>query len=162
MAILPTSCSGAAWRMWVSASSERPSRWAEPGGQRGDALGVLARVVVAVLGGEREPAQHLDPHRLEVAPAADGLGGERGLEVARAAIERGAVEQRAQPQHRGVLVVVAARIEVGGGDQRRAGAQLERVEQLAQLALGAAERDDHVGRPRRAPPARRPRRRRRP
>src|SRR3954452_13475751 len=36
-------------------------------------------------------------------------------------------------------------VEVGGGDERRARAQVERVEQLAQLGLRGAESDDHVG-----------------
>src|SRR5215218_1927600 len=101
MAILPTSCSGAAWRMWVIASSERPSR-------------------------------------LEIAPARDGLGRQRRLDVAHAAVERRAVEQRAQAQRGGRLAL--GRIEGGGCDQRGAGAQLERVEQVAQLGLGGADR----------------------
>src|SRR4051812_30449831 len=36
-------------------------------------------------------------------------------------------------------------VEVGGRDERRARAQVERVEQLAQLGLRRTEGDDHVG-----------------
>jgi hypothetical protein len=49
----------------------------------------------------------------------------------------------AQPGRGGELSL--GRIEVRGGQQRRAGAQLERVEQVAQLGLRGADRDDHVG-----------------
>ncbi len=118
---------------------------AQPRRQRRHALGVLARVVVAVLGRQREPPQHLHPQRVEVAPAPDREGGEGGLEVARAALERGAVEQRAQAAHGAEVVGLVRDVEVRGRNERRAAAQLERVEEIAQLALGSAERDDHVG-----------------
>ena len=123
-----------------------PEPLAEARRERRDALRVLARVVVAVLGREREPPQHLHPQGVEVAPAPDRQRGERGLEVARPALERRAVEQRAQAPHVAVLLVLGGVVELGGRDERRAAAQVERVQQLAQLRLGRPERDDHVGR----------------
>jgi hypothetical protein len=107
---------------------------------------VLARVVVAVLGRQRQPPQHLEPQRVEVAPAPDRQRGERGLEVARPVLERGAVEQRAQAPHRAEVVVLGRHVEVGGGDERDAAAEVQRVQEVAQLGLGRAEGDDHVER----------------
>jgi hypothetical protein len=45
----------------------------EPGRQLADALRVLVRVVVAVLGGERQPAQRVERRLLVVAPPRDRL-----------------------------------------------------------------------------------------
>jgi hypothetical protein len=123
-----------------------PEPLGQPRRQRRDALRVLARVVVAVLGGEREPPQHLEPQRVEVAPPADGQRGEGRLQVARAALQRGAVEQRAQAPHGAEVVVLARHVEIGGRDERRTAAQVERVQEVAQLGRGRTQRDDDVGR----------------
>ena len=97
----------------------QPEPLAEARRERRDALGVLARVVVAVLGREREPPQHLHPQRVEVAPAPDRQRGERGLEVARPALER---ERSSSARRRRTSPWSSSSggdVELGGGDERR-------------------------------------------
>ena len=84
---------------------------------------------------------------LEVAPAPDRQRGERGLEVARPALERGAVEQRAQAPHGAEVVVLvggtsrSAAATSGGPLRRSSGSSRSRSS-----ASAGAEGDDHVGR----------------
>ncbi len=59
IAILPRSCSGAATRISVDLVVVEPDPAAQARRHRADALRVLPRVVVAVLGGLREPDQRV-------------------------------------------------------------------------------------------------------
>ena len=91
-------------RRGVADEVHHPVAEAQPARQHGrevaDALGVLARVVVAVLGGLGEPAQAVELGALHLAAARDGLGGDHALELAMAGAQRVQLDERAQPPGR--------------------------------------------------------------
>ena len=139
-----------------------PSRAAEPGGQRGRRARVCSCVLSsrysAASASRRSVSMRADS---SVAPARDGLRGERRLEVAHAARRSAArLEQRAQPR-------AARRAVVGAAERRRApstggpASQLERVEprRAARPRRRRSRRSRRAAR--RAPPGPPPRRRRR-
>ena len=140
------SCSGAV--RWTSATwrSESPSSRARPGGEVGDALGVLVRVVVAVAGRAQEALQELLLGGRGVPAARQRLRGERGLELGLARAQPALADDRAQPSGGD-----RAELLVGGGDRPqadhgRALLEVERVEALAQLVLGGVDGDHGRGR----------------
>ncbi len=69
MPILPMSCRRAAWPISVASAGSSPELEREQLARAADAVGVLARRVVAVLGGEREAVEHLELGVLELARA---------------------------------------------------------------------------------------------
>jgi hypothetical protein len=113
----------------------------EPCCEVAHALGVLVRVVVAILGGRRKPAQQIDAHFLEIAAAADGLGRHHRLELDLASAQRTAIDQRPQPARgRGVERRPVGR-EVLERHHLGPAVQAERVEARAERrGVGA---DDH-------------------
>jgi serine/threonine-protein kinase len=119
----------------------QPEPARQPRGERADPLGVLGRVVVAVLRRERQPSQGIGPQRIEIAVAGEGLGGHDRLEVAHARAQGPMLDQ--QPQALGSAIV--ERAEVGERDDRRRLVERERIEPRPQRA-GTFERDDRVRR----------------
>ena len=94
IAILPRSCSGAAWRTSHTVRSSWPRWRASRAASSPTRCGVLVRVVVAVLGGQRQPAQRVErrlPRRS--APALDRLGRHDRLELGLARAQRAPVDR---------------------------------------------------------------------
>ena len=71
-----------------------------PGGERADPLGVLGRVVVAVLRRQREPLERVEADRLRVAERAERLAGDDRLQLAEAAAHRPVLEHEREPADR--------------------------------------------------------------
>ena len=69
MPILPMSCRRAAWPISARLGRLEPELEREQLARAPDPVGVLARRVVAVLGREREPVEHLELGVLELARA---------------------------------------------------------------------------------------------
>ena len=69
MPILPMSCSRAACPMSVASAGVEAELERQQLARAADAVGVLARLVVAVLGRECEPVEHLELGVLELARA---------------------------------------------------------------------------------------------
>ena len=114
-----------------------------PGGERADPLRVLGRVVVAVLGRQREPVQRVEPDRLGVAERAQRLAGDDRLELAEAArSSRCSSTSRSRRAPGGLEPAV--RRQLGDGDDGRRRAEPERVEPLAhggRIGVAEAEHD---------------------
>ena len=104
MPILPTSCSGAARRISDTCASGSPICLGEQRRHLADALGVLAGIVVAELGGPRQPLDDLDLRRLELARALAHLGLEDLVLALDLQVEEPRLEQRADPEQHFVAV----------------------------------------------------------
>ena len=118
-----------------------------PRGERGDALRVLGRVVVAVLGGEREPAQRVDADLLGVAERRQDLAGDDRLELAEPARHLAVLEHEPHPPHaRRDRATCAVRREVRDGHHGRRRAEPERVQPQAHgLGVDVAEAEHDLG-----------------
>ena len=114
-----------------------------PGGERGDPLRVLGRVVVPVLGRQRQPVQGVEPDRLGVAERAQRLPGDDRLELALARAQLAVLEHEPQPARPGRREP-AVRRELLDADDGRRRAEPERVEPLAhggRVGVAEAEHD---------------------
>ena len=111
-----------------------------------DALGVLVRVVVAVLGGQRQPVQAVQLGRLQLAAARHGLGGDHALQLAVAAPHGLQLHDRAQPPGGDRVERLARADHLQHGDDRRPALEPQRVQRLPQHALAPVERDHRGGR----------------
>jgi hypothetical protein len=122
----------------------------DPGGQQRrevpDALRVLVRVVVAVLGGQRDPAQPVELRGLQLAPPGHRLSGDHALQVAVAAPHGVQLHERPQPPRRDRVERIARPDDLQHRHHRRPRLEPERVQTGAQDALGPVERDDRGGR----------------
>ena len=146
IAILPRSCSGAASRTSRTIRSPEPDAAGEQRRQVADALRVLVRVVVAVLGRQREPPQALELRGVVLAAARDRLGGDDALELRRALAQRVQLHQRAQPPRGDGVERIARPDDLEHRDHRRPELEPERVQTGAQPLLAAVERQHGVGR----------------
>jgi hypothetical protein len=113
--------------------------------ERRDALGVLGRVVVAVLGGEREPLQRVDADRLGVAERAEDLPGDDRLQLAQPAAHLAMLEHQSQPPHAPLAQRPTVGDELGERDDGRSRVEPERVQpQPHGVGIGVAEADDDL------------------
>ena len=115
------------------------------GGERTHPLRVLGRVVVAVLGREREPLERVEADRLRVAERAERLARDDRLELAEPAAHRPVLEhEREPPDGRGAEPAVGG--ELGERHHRRPAVEPQRVQLHAHgLGIRVAEREDHLG-----------------
>ena len=127
----------------------QPHPPAQAGGHRAHALGVLPRVVVAVLGGEGEPPQRVETRRVDVAVGLDACGPSTASR-SRTRAQAVALEQRAR-----------RRTAPGAGgqarhlvdrDDGRARARPERVQAGPQRRPGRRQARRPSGGPARPPP----------
>jgi hypothetical protein len=108
--------------------------------ERADALGVLGRVVVAVLRGEREPAQRVDADRLGVAERAQDLTGDDRLQLAEPHAHLAVLEHQPQPADAPLAQRPAVGDELRDRQHRRSAVEPERVEPRPHgLGIGVAE-----------------------
>jgi hypothetical protein len=121
----------------------QPAR--HPRRQRGDALGVLGRVVVPVLGRAREPLERVDADRLDVAERAQRLARDDRLQLAEADAHGAVVEHDPQPAHARRAEGLAVANEVGQRHHGRPGVEPERVQACTHGGgIGVAEADDDL------------------
>ncbi len=116
-----------------------------PRRERGDALRVLGRVVVAVLRRQREPAQRVDADGLRVAERTQRLAGHDRLELAEPPAHRPVLEAQGEPPHAGLVEAPARVGQLVDRHHRRARVQAQRVELHAHgVGRGPGQRDDHL------------------
>jgi hypothetical protein len=117
-----------------------------PGRERADALRVLGRVVVAVLGREREPVQRVDADRLGVAERAQHLPRDDRLQLAEPLAHLAVLQHEPQPPDAPLPQRLPVRDQVGDLHHGRRRVEPERVEPGAHgLGIDVAQADHDLG-----------------
>ena len=105
-----------------------------------DALGVLGRVVVTVLGGQRQPVQGVDARCLRVPERREHLAGDDRLELLQAHAHLAVLEHQPQPANRGRAERLSLGLQLRHRHHGRPGVEPEGVQARAhRLRIGVAE-----------------------